>query len=80
MALQVALEVDARNKACPMPLLLLRQALSQVSEGNAVRLLATDPGAQRDIPIFAEQCGHEVVLDSSQKGVVIYTLTKGIRR
>jgi tRNA 2-thiouridine synthesizing protein A len=47
--------VDARGKACPMPIIELAQALRT---GNAVELWATDPAAHGDVVAFVEATGH----------------------
>jgi len=53
--------VDARGLACPMPLLKARLALNQLAAGQVLKVVATDAGAQRDIPAFARLSGHELL-------------------
>lgn len=45
-------EVDARGKACPMPVIELSQAIEPLPIGGQVRLLATDPAAKVDVPVW----------------------------
>lgn len=49
---QAALEVDARGLRCPLPVIRLAAALADVPPGGLVRLLATDPAAETDVPAF----------------------------
>ena len=53
----VKLEVDARDLACPLPLLKARQALRNVAIGELVRILATDGGSLKDFVSFAQLTG-----------------------
>ena len=53
-----AFEVDARGKACPMPVLMLARALKT---HPLVRLLADDPAARADVAALCESAGHELV-------------------
>jgi len=58
LTLVVTLDVDARELACPLPLLKARQALRNVDAGELVRVLATDSGALKDFVSFAQLTGH----------------------
>lgn len=53
--------IDARGLRCPMPLLRAKQALNRVAPGSLVQVLATDAGAARDFPSFAQLSGHELL-------------------
>jgi TusA-related sulfurtransferase len=55
------LELDTRGLACPLPLLKAKQALNRMQSGEQLRVLATDPGSQRDFRVFAEQSGHQLI-------------------
>ncbi len=48
----VAAEVDARGLACPMPVIELARAVEVADLGAVVRLLATDPAAKVDVPVW----------------------------
>jgi tRNA 2-thiouridine synthesizing protein A len=45
-------EVDARGLACPMPVIELSRAVEAASVGAVIRLLATDPAAKIDVPVW----------------------------
>lgn len=53
--------VDARDLKCPEPVMMLRNALRNVKDGTAVRLLATDPSTLRDIPTMCRFMGHALI-------------------
>jgi len=54
----VDLEVDARQLACPLPLLKARQALRNVEMSERVRVLTTDAGSLKDFVSFAQLTGN----------------------
>ena len=44
--------VDSLGKACPIPVIDLAKAVDGVAVGDEVVLLADDPGAKVDIPVW----------------------------
>ena len=60
-------ELDARHLECPLPLLRLRQELHAMAPGQRLRVLATDPGAERDFNLVAER-GECRLLHHDQRG------------
>ncbi len=59
MATEVSpFEVDARGKACPVPVLMLAKALKAHA---LVKLEADDPAACADVQALCESAGHELV-------------------
>ena len=55
------LEVDACGLNCPLPLLRLKKALIDMSSGEIVRVMATDPAAHLDFGVFSEQSGNPIL-------------------
>ena len=60
-------ELDARKLACPLPILRCKKALSGMSSGQILKIVATDPGSTRDFEVFCDQTGN-VLLSGSQQG------------
>ncbi len=54
-------EVDASGLTCPMPVIELAQAIEGVGVGDTVRLLATDPTARVDVPVWCRMRRHRLV-------------------
>ena len=54
-------ELDARGLYCPEPVMLLHNRMRQLAVGELLRVLATDPATQRDIPKFCSFLGHELL-------------------
>ncbi|MBU0602330.1 MAG: sulfurtransferase TusA family protein [Gammaproteobacteria bacterium] len=54
-------ELDARGLNCPLPILRTKKALAEMSSGQVLRVVATDPGAARDFEAFARQTGNTLL-------------------
>jgi tRNA 2-thiouridine synthesizing protein A len=59
--MQAHKEIDTRGLTCPLPILKAKKALAEMSAGELLKVLATDPGSVRDFQAFARQTGHELV-------------------
>lgn len=54
-------ELDTRGLRCPEPVMMLHRQMRAMQKGETVRVLATDPATQRDIPQFCEFLHHDLV-------------------
>lgn len=54
-------ELDARGLNCPLPILKAKKALADMTSGELLRVVCTDPGSMRDFQAFARQTGNELV-------------------
>ena len=54
-------ELDTRGLNCPLPILKAKKALADMSSGQLLRVVSTDPGSMRDFQAFARQTGNELV-------------------
>ena len=54
-------ELDARGLNCPLPILRTKKALAEMTSGELLHVLATDPGAVKDFHAFAKQTGNALV-------------------
>jgi tRNA 2-thiouridine synthesizing protein A len=50
--------LDARGEKCPLPVLRMEKRLAALPPGGALIVLATDPMARIDIPLYCRQHGH----------------------
>jgi tRNA 2-thiouridine synthesizing protein A len=67
--------IDARGLRCPLPVLKTEKVIPTLKPGATLTVLATDPVARIDIPLFCRQNGHECTL--TQEGEVLrFTITK----
>jgi tRNA 2-thiouridine synthesizing protein A len=57
----VATVVDCLGVACPIPVVRLARAVGDAEVGQVVELLADDPGAKVDIPVWCRMKDHELL-------------------
>ena len=69
-------ELDARGLNCPLPILRARKALNDMTTGQVLRILATDPGAVKDFEAFAKQTGNALVAQSASGAELTFFLRK----
>jgi tRNA 2-thiouridine synthesizing protein A len=68
--------IDAKGQMCPMPILSLKKAWKDVAVGQIVAISATDQGAKRDIPSWAEATGNTLLGMTEEQGVMTFYLQK----
>jgi len=54
-------ELDARGLNCPLPILRAKKALTEMTSGQVLHIIATDPGSVKDFAAFAKQTGNELM-------------------
>lgn len=69
-------ELDARGLNCPMPLLKAKLELNRLASGAVLKVVATDPGSQRDFRSFARLSGNPLLHEEEEGGVFRYWLRK----
>jgi tRNA 2-thiouridine synthesizing protein A len=69
-------ELDARGLNCPLPILRTKKTLNELSSGQVLRILATDPGSLRDFEAFARQTGHALLASTENAGEFHFLLRK----
>ena len=72
----IDVELDARKLACPMPILRTHKALSQMSQGQVMRIVATDKEAPKDFEVFCRQTGNELLLVSENDGEYTFLIRR----
>jgi tRNA 2-thiouridine synthesizing protein A len=69
-------ELDVRGLICPLPILRTKKSLSEMTHGQILKIMATDPGAMIDFQVFAEQTGHKLLSSSEITGEYLFYLKK----
>ena len=69
-------ELDARQLACPLPILRAKKALSQMVSGQVVRVVATDKGAPLDFLVFCDNTGNELLSSVEQDGEFVFMIRR----
>lgn len=69
-------ELDARGLNCPLPILRTKKALNEMSGGQTLRVIATDPGAVKDFQAFAKQTGNDLLESGEANGEYTFLIKK----
>ena len=65
------LELDVSELQCPLPLLKAKLALNSLALDQVLKVIATDPGSEKDFHLFIEQSDHQI-LDFQKDSVSYY--------
>jgi TusA-related sulfurtransferase len=68
--------LDVRGLLCPLPLLKAKQAISQLSSGELLRVLATDASSQRDFKAWVQIAHHQLLQIDLVDGEYHYLICK----
>jgi tRNA 2-thiouridine synthesizing protein A len=69
-------ELDVRGLNCPLPILRTKKSLADMTSGQVLKILATDPAAAIDFQVFAEQTGNELLTSSERGGEFTFYMKK----
>ena len=68
--------IDARGLKCPLPVLKMEKAIAALPRGAHLLVLATDPMAKVDIPLFCKQNGHDCAV-TADGDAIRFAIVKG---
>ncbi len=71
--------LDTTGLLCPEPVMLLHKAVREVEFGDCIKVIATDPSTQRDIPKFCEFLGHELLRQLTEENTFVFHIRKSKR-
>ena len=75
--MQTNQELDARGLNCPLPILRTKKAMAGMAAGETLRVIATDPGSEKDMESFCRQTGSELVESGQLDGDFVFVVRKG---
>ncbi|MCX4190801.1 sulfurtransferase TusA family protein [Methylophaga sp. OBS3] len=70
-------EIDTSGLNCPLPVLKARKALSTLTAGQRLHLIATDKGANKDIPVFCKMTGNPLISTHETDEKLYFIIEKG---
>lgn len=76
MTLASTTTLDARGLNCPLPILKTKKALSSLSTGDTLTVIATDPGSIKDMTAFCSQTGHALIDSAEEQGDYTFVIQK----
>jgi len=77
MEIKEDLQLDASGLSCPLPLLKAKLALNSLQNQQILKVIATDPGSERDFQVFVDQSRHSILAFSKDEAVYTYWIQKG---
>lgn len=69
-------DLDARGLNCPLPILRTKKALAEMSTGQVLRIVATDPGSVKDFQAFAKQTGNALLSQAEANNEFTFMMKK----
>lgn len=75
-SIEINHELDTSGLLCPEPVMMLHNKVRDMKPGEMVRVIATDPSTQRDIPKFCQFLDHELLSYEQVEKQYIYLIRK----
>ena len=69
--------LDARGLSCPMPSVRTALTLEGMAHGQVLEVLTDDPVSKRDLPVWAQSTGNELLGLKEEGGTIKIYLRKG---
>ncbi len=69
--------LDARRLLCPLPVIRTQDKIKQLTAGDQLTIVATDPGVMQDIPAWCRINGHKLLEARSAEREFILVLEVG---
>jgi tRNA 2-thiouridine synthesizing protein A len=69
-------ELDVRGLNCPLPILRAKKVLGDLSAGQVLKVMATDPGSVKDFQAFCKQTGNELLSHSESPSEFTFFMKK----
>ncbi|MDP6415530.1 MAG: sulfurtransferase TusA family protein [Gammaproteobacteria bacterium] len=77
MDINADIELDLSGLQCPMPLLKAKLALNNMQSQQILKVVATDPGSEKDFHLFVEQSNHQILGFQKNEQAYFYWIRKG---
>jgi len=69
--------LDARGLLCPMPVIRVQDRIQELSPGDVLDVVCTDPGALSDVPAWCRINGHRVLLTREEGREIVIRIEVG---
>jgi len=69
-------ELDVRGLNCPLPILRAKKVLGDLTAGQVLKVMATDPGSVKDMQAFSNQTGHPLLASTEEDKAFVFFLRK----
>jgi len=68
--------LDAKGLNCPLPILRAKKAIAELSSGQVLKIIATDPGSVKDFEAFCKQTGNTLMSSAEAGGAFEFMIKK----
>jgi len=72
-------QLDAGGLQCPGPIMALAKKINEISDGDVVEVIATDPGFRNDIPSWCATTGNKLLQVEERDKKIVAKVQKGKR-
>lgn len=77
MEINADIEIDLSGLQCPMPLLKAKLALNSMDSTQVLKVVATDPGSEKDFQLFVDHTDHQILDFQKDDNAYFYWIKKG---
>ncbi|MFC7369990.1 MULTISPECIES: sulfurtransferase TusA [Vreelandella] len=64
--------LDTTGLYCPEPIMLMHNKVRDMSSGQILKVIATDPATTRDVPKFCQFLGHQLLMQEASEDCYLY--------
>ena len=68
--------LDAKGLNCPLPILKAKKALKDMTSGQVLEVISTDPGSVADFQAFCRTTGNELIEHKEEGGIYTFQIGK----
>lgn len=68
--------LDAKGLNCPLPILKAKKALKDMTSGQVLEVISTDPGSVADFQAFCRTTGNELIEHKEDGGIYTFQIGK----
>ena len=58
---KIDVTADCRKMSCPMPIVTIKKKMKDMTVGQIIEMVATDPGSLPDVKGWVNQTGNELI-------------------
>lgn len=68
--------LDCSGLFCPMPVVKTNRTIQEMTSGQILKMIATDPGSIPDMEAWSRETGHELLQSQEENGTFIFFVKK----
>lgn len=77
MPLNISKTLDASGLGCPLPIVKTKKEIDNLSSGQILEVISTDPGSKNDMTAWCKRTGNELIESAEQGGKFQFYVKKG---